>query len=806
MAVELCKVSLWMEALGPGKPLSFLDHHIRLGNSLFGSTPDLISEGIPNDAFKPIECDDKNACAALKKLNARERRGFGDLFVREDASNFENLRQAALAVDDLADDTPEALRQKEAAFAETNRSYAYLRAKQLANAWCAAFIIQKAFKPGTADPIGITQNSLREVAKMGHVSGELNPEIQRLTRQYQLFHWPLEFPDAYGEGGFSVILGNPPWEKVKLQEKEWFAARGAEDIANAPNAAARKRLIEQLKNDDPALYRAFLDDVRKAEGESHLLRNSGLYPLCGRGDINLYAVFAEAMRRQLGPTGRMGAVLPSGIATDDTTKFFFQDVIETKSLASLYDFENKGIFPSVHSSYKFCLFTGGSGTKPIAEQCEFVFFAHTVDELKAANRRFILSREDISVLNPNTRTCPIFRSSVDAELTKAIYRRVPPLVKEGPPEQNPWNIEFLRMFDSANDSGLFRGQRDLEQNGFELSGNLFHRAAEAWLPFYEAKMAEPFDHRVANVVLSETATIRQGQSERLSIESHQNPLVCALPRNWISENAVEERLKRRWAKKWLIGWRDITAATNERTVICSLIPLCGASDKFLLMLPEVDSKLIPALYANLAALCFDFIARQKLGGVSLKYFVMKQLPVLPPTGYGNSCNWPASPQTLRDWLVSRVLELTYTAWDLEAFAQDCGWPGPPFRWDEERRFLLRCELDAAFFHLYLLAISDGGWKPARRTEGAAHDETPEQLAELQRHFHTPRDAVSYILDTFPILKRKDEAKFNADYRTKRVILEIYDALAESMQTGKPYQTRLDPPPADPRCCHPPRVS
>ncbi|MGH7430193.1 MAG: S24 family peptidase, partial [Candidatus Methylomirabilaceae bacterium] len=149
-----------------------------------------------------------------------------------------------------------------------------------------------------------------------------------------------------------------------------------------------------------------------------------------------------------------------------------------------------------------------------------------------------------------------------------------------------------------------------------------------------------------------------------------------------------------------------------------------------------------------------------------------------------------------EWCLPRVLELVYTAWDLETFAQDCGWYGPPFRWDEERRFLLRCELDAAFFHLYLSANKSGDWRPA---EG----ETTEDLARLKQGFPTPRDAVAYIMDTFPIVRRKDKAH-HGEYRTKRVILEIYDALQESIRTGKPYQTRVDPPPADPRVSHAPR--
>lgn len=118
-------------------------------------------------------------------------------------------------------------------------------------------------------------------------------------------------------------------------------------------------------------------------------------------------------------------------------------------------------------------------------------------------------------------------------------------------------------------------------------------------------------------------------------------------------------------------------------------------------------------------------------------------------------------------MLPRVLELTYTAWDLESFARDVGYDGPPFRWDPARRFLLRCELDAAFFHLYGLS----------------------------------RDDTKYVMDTFPIVRKNDE-RAHGDYRTKRVILEIYDAMAEAARTGKPYQTRLDPPPADPRIAHP----
>jgi hypothetical protein len=180
----------------------------------------------------------------------------------------------------------------------------------------------------------------------------------------------------------------------------------------------------------------------------------------------------------------------------------------------------------------------------------------------------------------------------------------------------------------------------------------------------------------------------------------------------------------------------------------------------------------------------DYVLRQKATGAHASFYIIKQLPFPSPALFTCAALWAR--ESLQEWLLPRVLELTFAAWDLESFAQDCGWSGPPFRWHEERRFLLRCELDAAFFHLYLGPESEWRKQPAALTES----------------FPTPRDAVSYIMNTFPIVKLKDEAKFNGDYRTKRVILEIYDELAQAMAAGQPYQTRLHPPPADPSCCHP----
>ncbi len=291
MAAELCKVSLWMEALVPGRPLSFLDHHIRVGNSLLGTTPDLISSGIPNDAFKPIEGDDKQITNAYKKRNREERKAWesGQLAfsLRALDRNREAIERGYEEVEAGEESSVAAVREKAARYEALLGSEEMFHARRLADAWCAAFVWPK--REGA--PEAITQQTFAELTQDAHaLPRQTEEEIERIAGRYNLFHWHLAFPNVFDEdkaSGFDVVLGNPPWERIKLQEKEWFAAHRPE-ISTASSAAARKSMISALKAEDSELQADFFEDLRKANGESHLVRSSGRYPLCGRGDINTY--------------------------------------------------------------------------------------------------------------------------------------------------------------------------------------------------------------------------------------------------------------------------------------------------------------------------------------------------------------------------------------------------------------------------------------------------------------------------------------------------------------------------------------
>lgn len=798
MSVELCKVSLWMEAMEPGKPLTFLDHHILCGNSLMGTTAKLIMDGIPEDAFYALDGDDKKATSTLKRLNKKQLEAMkdkGSLL----AEMYQQLKKELLqsvqpfTPEETPEETLEDLERREADFKAWQQRDAWRRKKFLYDLWTAAFVLRRFYRKEkryngcevkVGQPFGITWGTMLDYAHGQPLPEGLKETVEKVARDYQFFHAEVSFPDVTNRGGFDVILANPPWEHNEIKEQEWFATRNT--VIAGATGAKRKQMIANLKTTDPLMYKTFCEAKRTVDGMNHFFYTSGLYPSCGRGRINFYAVFAEWMRRALNDDGLLGCVVPSGIATDDTTKIFFQNMMETKSLISLYDFENrKKIFPAIDSRIKFCLLTTGSGRKPMAERAHFVFFAHSTDEIDDPDKNFSLSPQDIALLNPNTRTCPIFRSTKDAILTKAVYRRIPVLVKEAQtkhPEENPWGITFQQgLFNMTSDSGLFRTRKDLEEKGWKLRGNIFYPTKDVksennvhrFLPLYEAKMIHQFNHRWATY---DEMKIRDAEPKELASKNF-----SVLPRYWVSEADVEENLKAmKWKHPWLMGWRDICRATDERTVIFCVLPSTAVGHTSPLILSSNYSKL-GLLLVPLSAFVLDFIARQKVGGTHLTYSYLKQLPLLTPKNFDTIVPWKSN-SSLANWLFPRILELLYTAEDMRPFAHEMGYDGDPFPWDEKRRFALRAELDAAFFHLYLPAEPDGRWRKAV-------NESETDYRELTAVFPTPRHAVDYIMETFPI-KKKNDLKAYTSYRTKEVILHDYDAMLAAIRSGKDWKSPL----------------
>ncbi|WP_241160628.1 Eco57I restriction-modification methylase domain-containing protein [Pseudomonas chlororaphis] len=758
MAIELARMALWLEGFEEGRPLGFLDHHLQVGDALLGLTDlHVLEQGIAKDAFKPLSGDDRDVCKALAKTNAaalknlekkRTAHAFGQT---ELVQRHDNGLAALRALEALPEDSTEQITAKAQAYEHYLHSARTGRLAQAADMLLGAYLLPKTEDNAQAIP---TTATLYLTLLGNALPADQQPALagaRQACEEARVFHWPLAFPQVFAQGGFDCVLGNPPWERIKLQEEEFFATRHR-DVAEARNKAERAQRIQWLSegmlarhlypelahetHEDAAeqrLYREFISARRTAEAASLFAHvkgdDGGRYPLTGVGDVNTYALFAETILQIHADSGRAGFIVPTGIATDDSTKAYFSYLIQNALLVRLQAFENEEfIFPSVHHAFRFCLLTLGN-----CEQAEFVFFARQPIQIHDPRRRFTLTPDEFRLLNPNTLTCPVFRSERDAELTKKLYRAAPVLMRDAvtagegkqakvvEPAQNPWGISFMAMLHMSNDSHLFK-----------------YKPASDQLPLYEAKLIHQFDHRWATYT-------EDGNSNDVTATDKAAPDFTVTPRYWISRAEVEERLCKRdrdghviwrWERNWLMGWRDITGVEKIRTMIASVVPMVGVGHTMPLFLTNTEAERTAALLGNFGALVLDFCARVKVGGTHLTYGYLKQFPVLPPDHY-----------TEADlaFIVPRVLELTYTSHDLAAWAQDLGHDGPPFAFDPDRRAILRAELDAYYAKLYGL--------------------TEEEL----RYILDPADVLGedYPSETFRVLKNKELKEFG-EYREKSV--------------------------------------
>jgi hypothetical protein len=738
LAVDLCKVALWIESHEAGKPIGFLDHHIKRGDSLVGvfDYEDAFENGIPDGAYTAVTGDSKTVASTLRKRNRDEQtkqvKGAdgmrlpmfnADLFANESPEQVVAKVSAQLdAIDAMPEDTANEVELKTANYLNLQGEYSFTLLKEACDLWTWAF-----FAPLTdADQQFVpTTGVIRGVITGNRPYAPMYARTHVTAYQIGFFHWRLEFPEVFRAGGFDAVLGNPPWEKVKLSEKEFFESL-VPDIAQAANKAVRERLIKELPTAHPGVAVAFERAKRIAENSSLFMRASGRYPLAGKGDVNLYPIFTEHGRNAINPRGMLGIIIPDTFATNATTAEFFNDLVRTKTLHSLYGFKNERfLFEGIEHTVTYAIVTIG-GTKRQAEEMEFCWLAWTIEEMKNPDRRVKLNADDLKLVNPNTLTCPIFRTARDAELTKAIYRAAPVLIDEAKGEAgNPWGVTFKTMFHMSNDSHLFHTREQLEASGAHLDSDGHFRTLTAeWLPLYEAKLIHQYDHRFASFG-------PDGEANDVINKHHADPEFGIVPRYWIQESEVNGAWKS--ARPYTLVYRAMARNTDSATFIVTLVPKVGFGNSGYLLFMQSAAERIASLLACTNSRVVEFAARQKIGGANLNKFIVEQFPILAPAQLHDEHIKLITP---------RVLELTYTAWDMQPFAQDLGYDGPPFVWDEERRVRLRAELDGIYAHLYGIS----------------------------------REDFDYILDTFPIVRRKDIDQFG-EYRTKRLCLEAYDHFA-----------------------------
>jgi hypothetical protein len=765
MAVELCKVNLWLEALEPGKPLLFLEHRIQPGNSLVGVTSALIDQGIPDVAFDPIEGDSKEACTKWRNVNKSERIAWAKkqqwLGFDEPWMKLGNLARGLALLDNLADDSISGVREKERLYEEAVRSSDYLDGKFLSDAWCAAFF----WKKNSLTEFPITEEVYRQIERnptaFYNDKQTLAVQIQALADHYHFFHWHLAFPDVFrvfaesiGDetpsarwaGGFDLVLGNPPWDTLSPDQREFFGkwASGLRSMAPEEQQAEIGRLIA-----DPYIAEQWAEHCRDLFALVHFLKHSGVFTLfargnLGKGDFNIYRMFVETALRRIRVGGFAAQVVPAGLYGGANASAIRKFMFDENRLTVLIGCENKGsvFFPGVHPQTWFAIYSVQRGGK--TERFRVTFGVDSIEKaIRALSDAMELEAETTRQFARETYAIPDLRNVAELSTSRKMYAAAPAFGNAtlGKPIR-----QYSRELDMGTDRDLFTTD-------------------PCGLPVYEGRMIDHFDHR------AKTYQSGHGNSSVWVERDFGDPAKLIVPQWRVLRENIPSKLGDR-CEHYRVGFGDVANPRNERSFTATLVPpgvICGHKVPTFTFNAEYQWAYLPWL-AVANSFAMDWLTRCRLSAPTLSYTLLDSLP-FPRLELSDGFVQAAAPIVLR--LICTSTEMTafwnqMAKYDLAEPVPYDSVPGPALTAPLDRA-LARAELDA------MVAL---------------------------RVFGLTRSEVSTLMVSFDVLRRREEKAFG-EYRTKRVVLEVYDAMAESDRTGVPYQTRLDPPPADARCGYPP---
>lgn len=720
MALELAKFSLWITASLPDMPLTFLDHKLKCGNSLIGATPELIKKGIPEEAYKPVGNDNPAICTKLKQKVRREQESLNR--VNEPTTQY-GLQFKRNETDELLRLREELNNRKQEEVADVDlaeEEYHQLEKMErkfkdwlMADVWTAAFFIEKTEIDLEYYPTNVTLENLRENQT---VKPELIETILKVADQYNFFHYHLEFAEVFEKGGFDCLLGNPPWEKVQPEQEQFFQSYYPA-IASISDSGKRNTAIENLKENDLKVYILWYEYKYSVYRFSNFLTSSGKYVKSATGNRNLYRIFADVAVNSINTSGRVGYIVQSGIYADDLGKIFFEHLVSNKNLISLFDFENTEKYFQIDSRMRYTLITlGNDYTLPPF----YGFLLRKIEDLQNESQKFNLTAAEIELINPNTKNCPQFKTRFEADLIIKVYSNQ--------------NSKILWLESGENFELRFTSEMiNISRAPKVIFSDVLNSEINNNIQVLEAKNIYHFDHRYSTFSKAQSRRdLEQGNSldvdlkDKVSIEYEIQCRYC-VPLSFYNSKNNETYLH-----KWYLGIRGIASATNERTLITALVPRIAISYSINLILPE-DPLVGLLLCSTLNTFILDFVTRSKVSNNNISLFIIKQLPI-----HNFNC-WS---DKLKGKVIENTILLSATSKSLISILDTNETPLQINSFEPKQRYHLQCELDAIYAQLYGLE----------------------------------KEEMDYILENFPIVKRKDIAKYGS-YRTKETILQLYDEFA-----------------------------
>lgn len=739
LAAELAKISLWLEALTPGRPLAFLDAHIKVGNGLIGATPALLANNIPDVAFNAIKGDDKSFASTVKKHNKRERERIapdqGEFWEGQDLHEVfvtnRDFGRALVEVEATGAATDiESLRKQADAWRRAEADPDLQRARLVADAWCAAFVWPlDNNEPGYTEPI--THRTLLTLQN----SPDLVPLRQRrdalgaLARRYRFFHWHLEFPQIFEvptrvgaaesdhgwNGGFSLMLGNPPWDTLSPDRREFFG-QYVEGIRGLPKADQEKQIDVLMQ--EPTMAKAWETYERDLLATVHFLKNSGRYTLyapgnLGKGDFNVYRNFVEHALRTVRPGGYAAQVVPGGLYGGANASAIRRHMVTNMHWQVLLGCINTGgkWFKEVDID-RFCAYAARNVVRGESLSVAFGLDSPQTVRQDIETRRIVVPMLSIENNNPETFAVPDVREPVQAQILFQMIAASPPFGRD---VDGAVLREYQAEVHMGNDTRLFV---DHDEPG---------------IPVYEGRMVDHFDYRAKKYLSG------HGNNSKWLETPFGHPQKGIHPQWRVPRERVPGKVGSR-VDRYRIGFADVANPRNARSLTATLIApgnICGHTVPTFTFVEGHEWAYMPFL-AVANALCVDFIARQRLTSIHMSYTVLDSLPI---------------PRLAPEHPLARPLVE-------RAAALMCAGPEMRDYWD---------------------LLSDEGWVPSAgpgavpgemSTEGRAQLRTELDVLVARDLYSITKDNMASILETFPTLKRRDIKEFGT-FETRDRILDQY---------------------------------
>lgn len=600
-AVELCRLALWLESVEPGRPLGFLSNRILHGDSLVGvRNPEMLRRGVPEAAFEALtDADDKAVSTEIKRWNRELRTGKAATGMLAEYSIPEEIVTAAEELLAMPAETLEDIVAQQTAFNDLVKQESWKRFKLSGDAYVSAFFVPKVGPVSVRNTNGIPTtdtvwSALRE--------GAPEPAFTNIAKERAAFDWYLTFPQVFEKGGFDLVLGNPPWETMSPDAKEFFSKYdgGVRFLAKDEQAARINELLSL-----PGVQAEWDAYCRDLYVSANFFKKSGRYTLfaegnLGKGDFNVYRMFVELALQMVKPGGRAAQFVPENLYNGANAAAIRAHLFDSCELQTLVGFENTGeIWFETDTRLKFCLYVAVPGGR--TESFSAAFGVNSHEKLASLKEGFPIEIPVALVreFSPEAQAVAEVAHRSDIEIARKLYARFPRFGEEldGVPTR-----QYSRELDMGNDRDEFDGDMD----GF---------------PVFEGRMVEAFDYRAKAYV---SGRGRAAVWRPLPFGSEGKEI---LPQWRIAQDAIPQKIGNRWTR-YRLGFCDVASPTNQRAFVAALIPpmvVCGDKVPTLeLSDRRPESHLL--LLGVINSICMDFLVRKKIS-LKMAFNIVDSLPL-----------------------------------------------------------------------------------------------------------------------------------------------------------------------------------